>query len=215
MKFRTLALIATLLLCACNGDGDGTDGEDATAGPDAPTAIAALDPNVFSALVLGPEDVPPGLVGSAAFNPSRAEAISFVTAYRGNGQYIQSQVGFVDNDVTRQDDFIRIRQGASQIIGGETNYDLPGADLAYAYRGGDPNTAAVLAFKGEYFVNVLVQATDPSAPAEVTSQESLDRYTQIVWRRFMQFLNDPTSVTPIPGAPRFEETPAAAATPTP
>jgi hypothetical protein len=203
---------------ACNGDSSGGADPEDGADPSEPTPVTeTFDPNILSALVLRPEDVPEAsrVEATATFNPQRDAGISFATIYRGNGQYTQSTVGYIDEKADRDDGFRRFRESIAAIVGGERNYELPGADLAFAYRGADPATATVLAFKGEYFINVILQATDESRPAEATDQATLDAYTRIVWDRLNQYLQDPASVTPIPDAPKFDASPAAMVTPVP
>lgn len=217
---RVWAIYAVLILAcaACDGSNDGDNGNENGVDPAEPTSVTAeFDPNILTALVLGPQDVPPLPQATGNFNPQRDAGISFATVYEGAGIYIQSQVGYIDDPVDRADGFKRIREGIAAIVKGERNYDrLTGADLAFAYKSADPPTISTLAFKGEYFINVAILSSDGSRP-DLVDEATLDRYTDIVWGRLMQYLQDPTSVTPIPNAPKFTPiaVPTSVSTPSP
>jgi hypothetical protein len=211
VRLLFLAAVAAAVSFAYGcGGGGGNGGDDPEDGV-ATATVEAIDPNRLTALVLHPEDVPIPL-NNATFNPGGA-GVSYFTFFLEGDFEIHSGVGHFPDPLTLTQSFEYFRRAEASLVGGEQNYDLPGADSAFTYASNSPGHTSVLASVGNYFMQVRLLSRNGTRNAEATDRSALDRYASIVFGRLQAYLADPAAVTPDPRA-RPYETPAVA-TPTP
>jgi hypothetical protein len=218
MKLRLMfGIAAAVLLAGCGGSEKKTTVvptsapvSSAVPSVGTPTLPEGFDPNKFSAVVLRPEDVPPGLPGTASFNPDPSVGIGFASIYGDNSLLIESSVVLITDKANRDALFTRTRKSVAVLVGGETNYPLPGADLGFAYLKSDaPAASSTVIFKDDYLIIISLLSRDNTQAAVATSKAELDRYTKLVFDRLQQLITDPESVKPIEGAPQYGYTPPA------
>ena len=228
MRFRLPIIVACIvagaaLAAGCGGGNGGSSNDGGSRGTATPDAF---DPNILSAIVLGPDDVPRDLPGvSGEFNENITNGLSFNTVYGGKSLYVQSTVGRIADKSIQASNFDRVRRSLAALVKGEQNYNVEGADRGFVYQGADPPNLTGLVFKGDFLVLIVMQSQDKTRTADATDRATLDKYMNLVFGRLQQYLADPTSLTPIPDARKFGTptpnssaatgTPAAAATPTP
>jgi hypothetical protein len=135
--------------------------------------------------------------------------ISYTTTYGDDAFSISSSIGRAAPGQSIDQAVLRLRQLQTSLFRLERNYALDGADQAFAYAHPQSLGVATLVLKDGYYVSVVVQTRDKARTAEAQDQANLDRYTKAVFDRLKAYLADPTSVTPVPGTPRFGATPAA------
>jgi hypothetical protein len=200
MKFALLPLIALLaLMVACSDDSN-----TPAAAPTSPEDAVQIDPSQLSAVVLQPSDLPPGYSSVGSFNPGGQVATSYLSKFTRPGDTVASTVAQYPSVGARNDGVPHLRDGFSHLLGAESDYDLPGSDAAFSYIGSTPPSQGVLVLRGRYLVNIVLQTSDDSEPGRLATRAALDRYTSIVFDRLLKLLADPTSVTPIAGAPTFD-----------
>jgi hypothetical protein len=185
-----LALIAVAVAVACGGGGDGNDEPVRTPTPD------NFDPLALTALVIQPDELalPPA---SAGWNPEATNGISFQSAFGDQSLYVQNSVTRMRDRAIFEEQSVRLRRALTGLVGPESNYELPGADRAYIYRGVEPPQLATVAFLDTYIVLVSVQSLDGSRPEAALDEAQVGRYTETVFRRLQAYLADPESVTPV------------------
>lgn len=203
-RWLVIGVAAAVLSAACGGGGSSNTGDAGGAGGGSTAAADSFDANKLTAIVLRPEDVPPGLAASGTFNPGESNGVSFATSYGDNSFSIDSTVGRVPDRATRDGVFSHFRAAFARLVKGERDYPLAASDRAYIYQGNDPAQMATLAFKGEYFTLISVQSRDNSRASDAVDRAAIDRYTNLVWSRLEQLIRDPSSVTPIPNAPVYQ-----------
>jgi hypothetical protein len=206
-----LIVVVTMLGAVACSSGGGSKStavvDDSEATASAATAAAATtpsDPNVLTAIVLQPGDVPDGLAQtSASFGNEYGEIISYSTRYGSDEFSISSSVGYAMAGATISDAVLRLRQAQSGLFRLEHNYTIDGADQAFSYGQPQIPAAATLVIKDGFYVSIVVQTKDKARAAEAQDPATLDRYTQVVFDRLKAYLADPSSVTPVPGTPRY------------
>jgi hypothetical protein len=189
---------------ACNSD-DSTTG-DPTAAAEASPVSDTFDYNKLSAIVLRPEDLlSPVSAGTAGFaSGGGGSGVSFTAWYGDDSLLIQATVGRYADPVKRELDFDHIRRSIATLTQNETNYDLPGADLAFSYAtAGENFSSSILAFKGEYFMLIVTQSGDGTRADEASNRENIAAYADVVFTRLEGLIADPDSVTPIEGAAQY------------
>ena len=86
----------------------------------------------------------------------------------------------------------------------ERNNDITGADQAFMYGNVQSPGAATMTIVGDYYISMMVQSTDGARLAEAQDQDTLQKYTKLVFDRLTKYIADPSSVTPIAGGPRYD-----------
>lgn len=209
VRVLLLFVLVALAAAACGSDSGGESASPTVAAP-------AFDPNKLTGMVLAPEDVN-GLVGvSGLFSPGEDRDIAFVTTYGDDRLQVQSTVGYYPDPATRDQRIEKLRRALASVIKNERNYTIEGAQPAFEYRylEGTPSSA-VLAVKGEFFVMIQLFSRDGTGEAEVFNDDSLRAYVRICLDRVQQYLDDPSSITPVPGAAQYTPPDAAPAVSTP
>ncbi len=204
MSLRFPIVLALIVSGAFAAVGCGGGSGNSDAGSRATATTDTFDPNILSAIVLGPGDVPaelPAVTGE--FNDNTMNGVTFNTVYGGKSLYLQSTVGRIADRSTQSQLFDRLRRSIAAIVKNEQNYDVEGADRGYVYEGTDPPNLTGLVYKGDFFVLIVLQSQDKTRSADATDHAALDRYMNIVFGRLKQYLADPTSLTPIPDAQKF------------
>jgi len=197
MKFLLPLTIALLALAAACGGGGASSTTPIPAEP-------SIDPNLLPSVVLQPSDIPPGYAPEQMFNPPGGSGTSYASTYRLNGVTISSTVVQYADVPTRDQNLDHLRLGFAKIIGPETTYKLAGSDAAFLYLGGSTPGQASLVLRGRYITSVVYQTSNPSQSAIVTNRAELERYSALVFDRLQKLLVDPSSITPIAGAPTFD-----------
>lgn len=201
MKATAALIIATAFLSLAVGCGDG----GASSGPtDQADGGSDIDPNLLTAVVLQPADVPAGYAPDLSYNPSGGAATAYSAAYRRNGVSITSNVVKYPDTASRDKELAHTRAGFVKIIGPESGYRLAGSDAAFLYSGGTSPAQATIILKGRYLVSVAFQAQQQSEAAVVTNRAELDRLSALVFDRLEKLLADPSSATAVVGAPTFD-----------
>jgi hypothetical protein len=197
MKFFLPLMIALLALAAACGGGTTPR---TTPIPSEPS----VDPNLLPSVVLQPSDLPPEYVTEAAFNPPGA-ATSYNSAFHLGGLTITSTVVQYKDVPTRDQDIDRVRRGYAKLIGSETTYRLNGSDAAFLYQSGaaTPSQGSII-LRGRYALSVSYVTNNLSQSAIATNRDELQRYSALVFDRLQKLLADPSSITPIAGAPTFD-----------
>lgn len=208
-----LMVIASAAFAACGGGDSTTSGNGSSVAGHATAATDAtpFDPNILSAIVLGPQDVPlPGVSGT--FNPGAdPQSYSFNTVYGGGSLQVQSSVGRISDPATRTSNFDRLRRSIAAIVKSENSYAIAGADRAFVYENTSPPISTGLAFKGEFYVLVEMLSQDKTRVAEATDRATLDKYMNLVFSRLVRYLDDPASLTPVVEAEKFGDNATASA----
>jgi hypothetical protein len=198
MKFL-LPLTITLLALAAACGGGGASGT--TPIPTEPS----VDPNLLTTIVLRSSDLPSGYAPAHAFNPPNAGATSYASSFRLNGVTISSTVVQYPDVQTRDQNIDHLRSGLAKVIGPETTYRLAGSDAAFLYlSSGSTPAQASLTLRGRYVTTIVYQTTDLSQSAIVTNRAELEQYSALMFDRLQKLLVDPSSITPIAGAPTFD-----------
>ena len=197
--------VMLLGMSACSDDG-GPPAVDPTAAAEATPISDGYDYNKLTAIVLRPEDLRsevPRATGGFAPGGSGG-GVGYTTWYGDDTLLIQSTVGRYADPVKREADFDHIRQSIAVLTQTEANYDLPGADLAFSYYAAGQNiSSSILAFKGEYFMLIVVQSGDGTRADEASNRENIAAYADVVFARLEGLIADPNSVTPIEGAAQY------------
>jgi hypothetical protein len=198
MKFLLALMIALLALAAACGGGGASS---TTPLPTEPS----IDANLLPAVVLQPADMPPDYVPQQTFNPPGASGTAYASTFRLNGTTISSTVIQYPDVQTRDQQVDHLRRGFAKVIGAETTYRLAGADAAFVYfsSGSTPGQAS-LALRGRYVTSIIYQTNNLSQLAVVTNKAELERLTTLIFDRLQKLLVDPSSITPIAGAPTFD-----------
>jgi len=217
-------LVVFLAAVACGGSGGSTNAtpsrSDASGTPAADTTPAAgttpapfaFDPNLFPALVLRPSDVPADLVPAGRYSPKRPMGAGFTSYFYAPNYYIQSTIGRFASDQDAQ--FAHLRKSFDGLVGPETNFDVPGADLAYKYAVRQGAGWGVLVLRGDYIMTIVIQSPDGTAADVVLNQDTLLKYTSIILARIQQAIDDPSSVVLPADSPRYEDAPVNPGDPT-
>ncbi len=204
----TIVLLSASVACS---DDDSAPATEPTVSAEASPASDSFDYNKLTAIVLRPEELQSQVsAATGGFAPGGSGGgVSFTTWYGDKGLLIQSTVGRYSDPVKRESDFDHFRRGIATLTQNETNYDLPGADLAFTYStSGETYSKTILAFKGEYFMLLVSQSADGTRADEATDTDKVAAYATTVFSRIEDLIADPDSVTPIDGAAKY-------ATPTP
>ncbi|HXK33048.1 MAG TPA: hypothetical protein VNM91_03420 [Dehalococcoidia bacterium] len=185
----SVTLVVVALAAACGG-GDGNDEPARTPTPD------TFDPRALTALVIRPDDLALPPIG-VTWNPEATNGISFQSSFGDQSLYMQNSVTRMRDRAIFEEQSVRLRRALSGLVGPESNFDVPGADRAYIYRGTEPPQLTTVAFLDIYIVLVSVQSLDGSRPEAALDEAQIRRYTETVFRRLEAYLADPDSVTPV------------------
>jgi hypothetical protein len=144
-------------------------------------------------------------VPGRSFNPPGAGATAYASTFELNGVTISSTIVQYPDTPTRDQNLDHLRRSLAKVIGPETTFRLAGADAAFLYSssGSTPGQAS-LALRGRYTTTIIYQTSNLSQLTVVTNKDELQRFTTLLFERLNKVLVDPSSITPIAGAPTFD-----------
>ena len=193
-----LMVCATLFAIAACGGG----AEPSTPSPTPDT----FDPNVLNALVLQPEEVP--LPPRSAIFSGGGSRVTYTAAFGDPSYAVDVTISRTTDAIEREQQFSDLRSSVNTLIGGERNHELPGSDLAFSYKAvvmQTPNSG-ILAMKDDFIMLLTIASDDESQSERVFDDTVIDAYAALMFERIQRVADDPTAITPVPGAPTYAGT---------